>query len=129
MSNKILLVTSPDDVAIDALRILLVGLTEDQSSVISDALTNLDQVPETVLYVATETDTVQWLIDKKLKSDLIIFNAEMDNGELVGYLAAQSNAYFFGNLRYIGITTKRALFDRHQAEELLKEKITEHERS
>jgi hypothetical protein len=129
MSNKVLLVTSPDDVSIDALRILLVGLNDDQSSIISDALTNLEQVPETVVYVANETESAAWLIDKKQKSKLIIFNAEMDNGELVGYLAAQPNAYFFGNMRYIGITTKRALFDRHQAEELLKEKITEHERS
>ena len=129
MSNKVLLVTSPDDVAIDALRILLVGLNDDQSSIVSDALTNLEQLPETVVYVAGDQESAAWLVDKKQKSDLIIFNAEMDNGELVGYLAAQPNAYFFGNMRYIGITTKRALFDRHQAEELLKEKITEHERS
>jgi hypothetical protein len=129
MTNKVVLVTPPDDVGTDALRISIVGLTESQTSIVSEALTALEVIPEIVLYVWTESNTVAWLIDKKHKSDLIIFNAEMDNAEIAGYMAAQPNAHYFGNMRSLGITNKRTVFDLAQCEQLIKEKVTEYEQS
>jgi len=129
MTNNVVLVTPPDDVGIDALRILMIGLKDTQSSIVSDALTAIEPIPETVVYVWDESNTIAWLMDKKHKSDLIIFNAEMDNAELVGYLSAQRNAHYFGNLRTLGITNKRAVFDLAQCEQLIKEKAAEYEQS
>ena len=129
MTNKVVLVTPPDDVATDALRISIVGLTDKQSNIVSEALTSLEYIPEIVLYVWDESNTIAWLIDKKHKSNLIIFNAEMENAEVAGYLSAQPNAHYFGNMRSLGITNKRAVFDLAQCEQLIKEKVTEYEQS
>jgi hypothetical protein len=129
MSNKVTLVTAPDDIITDGLRILLVGLTTAQSSVISDALNNLDTIPNTVIYIWNQHDDLPWVFDKKQKSQLIIFNSEMDNKELVGYFAAQSKAHYFGILRSLEIINSRAIYDLDQLLVILKEHIQVYEQS
>ena len=46
---------------------------------------------------------VDWLLTVKPKANLIIFNADSSaNGAIeliIGYMAAQSNSYYFGTLR------------------------------
>jgi hypothetical protein len=127
MSNKLSLVTAPDDIPQDSLRVLLVSLTADQTKIISDVLTEFDNIPNTILYVWNITDSTEWLFDKKNKSDIIIFNASQDNQELVGYLAAQPNSYYFGVLRTLGIINNNIIHDMNQCFELIKETITAYE--
>lgn len=127
MSNKLSLVTAPDDIPQDSLRVLLVSLTADQTKIISDVLTEFDKIPNTVLYVWNVMDSTEWLFDKKNKSNIIIFNASQDNQELVGYLAAQPNSYYFGVLKTLGIINNNIIHDMNQCFELIKETITAYE--
>ena len=128
MTNKITLITPPDDIFDDALRVLLVDLTQEQSQLVSDALTSMDISIDIVAYVWNPTNTIEWLIDKKHKSHLIIFNADSDNAELNGYLSAHPNSYYMGTLRSIGITTKRAIKDQSQCSEILNHFIVEYDK-
>lgn len=110
MTDKILVVTAPDDVLIDGIRILLVDLTQDQNQIVSKALLNLE-IPVTVIsYSWNHRDTIDWVLDKKAKSDLIIFNADSDNDLLVGYLSAHSNSHYFGILKDLHLVNNRAIY-------------------
>lgn len=126
MTNKVTLVTAPDDVIDDGLRILLVGLTSAQSAIVSDALKAMKQIPNTIIYV-WNNDPLPWLFDKKIKSQLIVFNTEIENTELVGYLAAQSKSHYFGILRSLDIINNRAIYDLDQFLIILKEHIVLYE--
>ncbi len=109
--NDITLITPPDDILIDGFRILLVDVSRDQSGLITEVLKNLEKNVTVIIYVWTPNQTVEWLIDKKQKSDIIIFNAESENREIVGYMSAQNNAYYMGTLRPFEITNNRAIRD------------------
>jgi hypothetical protein len=126
MSSKISLVTFPDDLTQDGLRICLVGLNQSQTSIISDSLNLLDYAPDTIIYI-WNGENYPWLMDKKLKSDLLIFNAEYENQELIGYFSAQPNAYYLGNLKTLGIINKRIIHDVDQLILILKESIIKYE--
>lgn len=128
MTNKIILITPPDDIFDDALRVLLVDLTQEQSQLVSDALNSIDISIDLVAYVWNPANTIEWLVDKKHKSHLIIFNADSENAELNGYLSAHSNSYYLGTLRSIGITTKRAIKDQLQCSEILNQFIVEYDK-
>ena len=128
MTNKITLITPPDDIFDDALRMILVDLTQEQSQLVSDALISMDISINIVAHVWNNTNTIEWLIDKKHKSQLVIFNADSDNAELNGYLSAHSNSYYMGTLRSIGITTKRAIKDQSQCSEILNHFIVEYDK-
>jgi hypothetical protein len=110
MKNQITLVSAPDDVLHDAVRILLVDLTQEQTQVVSESLMSFDTIPPTVVYVWSSKDTVEWLADKRLKSHAIIFNADSDKSEIVGYLASQSNTHYFGTLKDLGVLNKRTIY-------------------
>ena len=113
MTSKILVVTAPDDVLLDGIRILLLDLTPVQQQTVSTALLAFENSKFNVVnYVWKLGDSFDWMIDKKLKSDLIIFNADTDGtGELiVGYVAAQPNAHYFGNLKDLHKVNNRAIY-------------------
>jgi len=97
MNNKITMVTSPDDILQDGFRILTYGLTPDQSNLLSTALLKTNK-PHIIVYIDNGQNDDQWVLDKKAKSSIIYFNAESFNQTMVGYLAAQPNSYYFGNL-------------------------------
>jgi len=118
MTNKVMLVTPPDDILSDALRILVVGLNQSQSQMLSDCLTRFDEIPDTVIYLWND-QSAEWLFDKKAKCDLIVFNANIDKQELVGYLTAQTNSYYFGILKTLDIINNRAIFDTDQLYNLI----------
>lgn len=109
--NNITLITPPDDILTDGFRILLVDISREQSNIITEALGNLEKNLPIVVYVWNSEQTIEWLIDKKHKSDVIIFNAESENREVVGYMAAQSNAYYMGILRPFEIINNRYITD------------------
>jgi hypothetical protein len=118
MTDKVVVVTSPDDVLIDGYRILIVGLTSEQSKVISDALLSIDYDDNVILYIWESGDS-DWLLDKKHKSNLIIFNADHDNQLLVGYMAAQKNSHYFGYLKFLASANAKSIYASEDAENLL----------
>lgn len=118
MADKVLVVTSPDDVLLDAYRILVVGLNPEQSKVISDTLLKIKYSGNVVLYLWDSGDA-DWLLDKKHKSDLIIFNADHENQALVGFMTAQKNAHYFGQLKFLASANAKAIYASEDLEQLL----------
>lgn len=117
MSDKVVLVTPPDDVQLDGVRILIVGLSPEQQQVISDALGQMSLRSTVVLYIWNSKD-FDWSIDKKHKSDLIFFNAECDD-LLVGYLAAQPNSHYFGTLKIFGKVNPSTIYSTEQVSNII----------
>lgn len=128
MSDKVLIVTPPDDIQRDGVRVLLVDLTPDQMKILSDATIQVSglELPNTIIYMCQSDDT-DWLLDKKFKSDLIIFNADSDNDLIIGYLAAQHNSYYFGILKNLNAINRSAIYNTDQAIELLEKLLKQHE--
>jgi len=118
-NDKILLISSPDDVLEEALRILLIDLDKNQSDIVSQCLLSTNDLPHTIVYVWKNLEDTSWLFDKSLKSDLIIFNADSENQTLVGYLAAKRNSWYFGQLKTLYTINKSAIYDVTQCSELL----------
>jgi len=114
MTDKILVVTAPDDSLIDGIRVLLIELSNDQSLVVSNALLTADTKYSIITYAWKMGDSIEWLLDKKSKSDIIIFNADAAaNGAIeliIGYIAAQPNSYYFGNLKSLVLSNDSAIY-------------------
>lgn len=126
MTNKVILVTEPDDILQDGLRILLVNLTNEQTQIISDALTSFTSLPTIILYVWNTSET-SWLFDKKPKSNLIIFNAESTNEIIIGYMAAQKNSAYFGNLKDLSSINPQGIYNIDDCKNLLLNAIEKYE--
>lgn len=124
MTDKVILVTSPDDVLVDGVRILLAGLTLDQQQIVSNALGQLEITSTIVVYTWNPVDN-EWSIDKKHKSDIIFFNADWED-ILVGYLAAQPNAHYFGTLKALGSANTSIVYDSEQVLILLEKILHRH---
>jgi hypothetical protein len=114
MTNKIVLVTSPDDVVEMGQRISVVDLDIEQSDELSQALKMLELPDTVIVYRWTIGDNVDWLIDKIYKSNAVIFNADSLNQTLVGFLAAQKNSAYFNNLPSLNNVNKSMLYNRDQ---------------
>jgi hypothetical protein len=114
MTDKILVITSPDDTLLQGIRILHVELTQEQSSTISTALLNCTLSHTIINYVWRMGNPVSYLLDKITKSDIIIFNANVQNNGaielLIGWTAAQHNSYYFGSLRDLHVANDRVLY-------------------
>jgi hypothetical protein len=56
--------------------------------------------------------SIDWLLDKKTKSDIILFSADENSMSemIIGYLAAQRNSYYFGNLRDFYKANDRSIY-------------------
>lgn len=128
MSNKVIIVTPPDDIPVDGLRILLVDLTPDQTNIISQSLTRLETIPTTITYVWNTSNDISWLLDKKHKSFLIFFNADSENDAIIGYMAAQANSYYFGNLKSLSQVNQNAIYDTEQIFNLMENIIQQYVR-
>lgn len=94
--NKVTIVTPPDDVLQDGTRVLAYDLTAAQNNTVSQALREVEN--DVIVYIANSTDDPKWVLDKKQKCSILIFNAESENQTMVGYFAAQPNSYYLGNL-------------------------------
>ena len=110
MTNKVILVTEPDDVNYDALRLLLVNLSTEQTQLLSNSLSKIDHLPTTVLYIWNNGDA-DWLFDKKHKSNYIVFNADHENEIIKGYMAAQRNSAYFGTLKELTKVNIKAIYN------------------
>jgi len=127
MTEKVILVTPPDDYLQDGLRILLVDLNVAQSQLVSDALNTINEFSTIIAYIWKAENSVDWLIDKKQKSQLIIFNADSDNHIVVGYMAAQKNSHYFGTLKSLGNVNNSAIYTTDQCGQLITDAIKKHE--
>ena len=111
MNDTIIIVTPPDDINLDGKRILCFDLTNEQSMIISTCLRDIDADDNIIVYNSKAFQDHDWFFDKKHKSDLIIFNAESEDPMMVGYLAAQKNSIYFGNLKSLSSCNKRTIYD------------------
>jgi len=115
MSDRILVVTPPDDILLDGIRITHVELTEEQSQVISSALLQTNFPHTVVNYVWKMGNSVDWLLDKIAKSHIVFFNAEAENNGaielIIGWTAAQPQSYYFGNLKDLSTANDRAIYN------------------
>lgn len=123
MTDKITLVTSPDDIFEHGYRLLTVDLDHNQGMIVSQSLTQLDSVSKVVAYSWKTGDDVVWLLDKIYKSNLIIFNANSDP-LISGYLAGKENSYYFGDLKHLGLVNRSVLFDTEQCIEVFEKFAT-----
>jgi len=126
MSDKVLLVTTPDDVLVDGVRILLVDLVPEQQQIVSTALAQLDTIPNVVLYIWNSSHDALWLLDKKSKSDTIIFNANSENDVIIGYMAAQSNSHYFGTLKILSVVNNSTIYNIEQVSTILENVIKQY---
>jgi len=120
MTDKIIIATSPDDCYLDGARILTVDLTHDQSNIISQSLMEVDSAANIICYVWKTGEPVTWLLDKKNKADLIFFNADGGINELItGYISAQANTYYFGNLRDLQVANRNVIYTKDDVMSIL----------
>jgi hypothetical protein len=114
MTDKILVITSPDDTPLQGIRITHVQLTEEQSSIVSSALLECGLPHNIINYVWKMGNSIEWLLDKISKSDLVIFNAYVPNNGaielIIGWTAAQHHSYYFGSLRDLHVANDRVLY-------------------
>jgi hypothetical protein len=130
MTDKILVITAPDDIALDGIRILAVNLTQEQGQIISNALLQFDNFNFNIInYVWNTGNDTSWLLDKKTKSDLIIFNADVDNNTITGYLSAQPKSCYFGTLKDLRLANDRAIYTTEDVLTLLEIIVKKHEQT
>lgn len=127
MSDKVLLVTAPDDTSIDAVRILLVDLTPEHTQIISDTFNSFTSVPNLVTYIWRLGDSIDWLLDKKHKSHCVIFNAECADQMITGYMAAQSNSHYFGMLKTLRLVNNNAIYSVNDSVKIINNLIVRYE--
>lgn len=125
MSDKIIVITPPDDILVDGVRILLVGLDSEQNQVVSNSLLKLDNLLfPVIVYYWNQPNSYEWLFDKNLKSNLVIFNAENETiSYIIGYMAAMPNSYYFGNLKDLNLVNKNAIYSEDDCFQLMEKFI------
>lgn len=119
-----MVVTPPDDVLIDAKRVLLFDPTVEQTQLISSCLSANDFGCDIVFYIWRLGDDLDWLFDKILKYDVAILNADTQDQGLLGYLFAKSNSYYIGNIRSLTNLKKSAVLDVDHLNTILRERLT-----
>ena len=119
MTDRIVLVTAPDDILLDGKRIISVNLSAEQQQILSDALNQIEKLKCLVVYIWNDREDIDWFFDKKAKSDIIIFNADSTNELITGYCAAQSNSYYFGSLRSLHKVNKSAIYSVDQCVDII----------
>ena len=126
VNKKLTLVTPPDDILVDAVRILVFDLAQTHTKLISSVLYNMQEIENTVIYVCNGQDDTAWILDKKQKCSIIIYNAESENQTMVGYLAAQPNSHYFGELRSLGAINNNKIIPKEQIEIIMEDQYKTH---
>jgi hypothetical protein len=123
MKSSIVLVSNPDDFLEDGFRILLVDLDKNQSEIVSQSLLSLITDEKIIVYTWNQSDDMAWLFDKQAKAQLVLFNAESQFQDLVGYFSSKNHGYYFGHLRSLKYVNKSAVHDVEELKEILIERI------
>jgi hypothetical protein len=124
VNNKITIITAPDDILQDGVRILFYGLEKAQELLVSSVIYNLKEYKPTVIYVGNGQNDSTWILDKKQKCSIIIFNAEARDQTMVGYLAAQPNSYYFGTLISLNVANENKINSKEQLTKIMEDQIT-----
>lgn len=111
-SNSICLVTPPDDVLYKAKRLLLVDLTLDQQNFVSDVLRETSS--NFVVYVWNVGDDIEWLLDKQLKSDVVLVNLQSTEQLVVGYFLGYRKTFYFGDSKKVQKFSANAIYSTEQ---------------
>ena len=127
MTDKILIVTAPDDTVVQGIRIVYVDLNQEQQAVISSALMQTSLTHSMINYIWNVGDSIEWLADKFIKSDLVIFNADSFNQLIVGWVAGHHGSYYFGTLKDLHIVNTRAIYNVEDILTLLEKVAKRHE--
>lgn len=125
MIEKILVITPPDDILLQGIRIAHIDLTEEQSNFVSKSLLDTEISNNIINYVWTLGNPLDWIFDKISKCDIIIFNADSDNQLLVGWLAGRPNSIWFGDLKDLHMVNDRAIYNVESITTLL-EKVSKY---
>jgi hypothetical protein len=124
MTERVILVTDPDDVLLDGVRLLFVNLTPEQQTLISETLGKIESTATVIAYMWNAGNPVSWLLDKHVKCDLIISNADCDNSQMIlGYIIAQTNSHYFGTLKDLHMVNDRAIYNAEQLFNLLEKTL------
>lgn len=126
MKQHVIIATDPDDVYLEGFRILLIDLSLDQGQIVSASLLNMSLTDRVILYTWNPKESIEWMLDKKTKCDLIIFNADGYNDIITGYMAAQKNSYYFGNLKLLSSVNNSRLYAQADCEQLLEYMTVQH---
>jgi hypothetical protein len=94
---------------------------------ISDALNEFTSIPNIVTYIWRHGDAVDWMMDKKHKSQCVIFNAHSDQHMIIGYMAAQSNSHYFGTLKTFDKVNNNAIYTVNDCVNIINNLITRYE--
>jgi hypothetical protein len=127
MNSSALVVTAPDDTVLDGVRILLIDLDGAQTQIVSDCLKNLEYEGRVILYFWNSEHDLDWMLDKKHKSDHIIFNADSTNDLIIGYMSAQANSSYFGTLKLLSKVAGSAIYSIEQCKDLLSRYVGDYE--
>lgn len=122
--SSVTVITPPDDILDDANRLLLVDLSVEQLELVSNALIDLDFDDRLITYIWKIGEDISWLIDKKLKSNIVIFNAESENQLIVGYMIGKKNSFYLGNLRDLNIINNSRINDKQELVDILNKVIS-----
>jgi hypothetical protein len=123
MTEKVILVTDPDDIHENGFRLLLVDLSIEQSDIVSKVLTTLNTDTTIIVYNYSLLDKIEWLLDKMRKCDKIIFNADSADQTLVGYFSSYNNASYFGMLRSLNQVNTSVIYDTESCKHILEKAI------
>jgi len=67
---------------------------------------------------------VNGCLTKKQKCSIIIFNAESQDQTMVGYLSAQTNSYYFGELRSLSSANNNKINEKQKLTKIMEDLIT-----
>jgi len=124
VKNKITIITPPDDIPQDGVRILVYGCKEEHTLLISSVIYQLEDCKPTIIYVSNGQKDSEWTLDKKLKCSIIVFNAEAEDQTMIGYLAAQTNSYYFGQLRTLNTVNSNKIDSKEQLTTIIGDLVT-----
>lgn len=128
MTNNLILVTPPDDIGIDGFRVILFDLTKEQNDLVSKSLAKIDHTYSIITYIYQYGNSLDWIFDKKHKSDLIIFNADHFDQMVVGYLTAQKNSHYFGQIRDLKFFNNKVIYTQDDCVEIFNMYMRNYER-
>lgn len=127
MTDKIIIVTAPDNVHYDGVRILLVDLDGSQTGLVSKILTTLEKDVSIIVYMWNSSDDVDWLLSKKHSADLIVFNANSENDVIVGYMSAQKNSHYLGTLKLLSKVNGSVINSEDEFLDILEDTVNRYE--
>jgi len=120
MNNvQITAVTPPDDIVLQAPRLLCIDLSAQQSEFVSNTLK--DTTKDCVVYIWNKDADVDWLFDKAFKSTIIIINSESDCQDIVGWMLSMKQSYYLGQLKNLSLLNNKAIYSSQQILDLIEE--------